>query len=154
MEKKECTKTKFANEEAAIYTLNKIAKKNQDRKRPTRSYKCKLCGLWHLTSRPEINVIIKENEALKIEIEDLKNRPVIVKVEKAPVNPQETKEFRKAVRKEAMYKELRKQMSFANEAIKKLYAEKDQLIYTIVKLRDEIEKLKFPGNNEFLAKSA
>lgn len=168
MEKKVCTKTRFANEEAAKHTIKQIAKKNQERKRPTRCYKCENCGLWHLTSLPDYDLIIKDNETLKKDnetlkkeieelkskIEELNNKLKPTKEEKTPFQIQEAKEFRKAIRKETMYKGLREQITAALARIKSLYTDRDQLLVNMVKLQNENERLRLSGSNDNLAKSA
>ena len=50
MEKKECSKVKFSSEKFADEYIEKIKKTSKREKKPTRSYFCKNCISWHLTS--------------------------------------------------------------------------------------------------------
>ncbi len=46
-----CKKLVYINESIAKQALNVISKKEQDHKKPIRTYECPICGGWHLTSK-------------------------------------------------------------------------------------------------------
>lgn len=146
MEVKECTKTKFANEEAAKHAIRQIAKKNPTGKRPTRAYECSLCGLWHLTSRPDIEVIYEENNHLKTQVANLKHEIYLMNYEKNLMTKQERNEVAKETKKENMYQQLRLANNALRERNKRIQKDNRELLQTIIKLQNEIEKLKNENN--------
>jgi hypothetical protein len=50
--KTKCKKKAYSSEEYADNVLQDIRKNSIRAKLPVRSYKCEICGWWHLTSRP------------------------------------------------------------------------------------------------------
>lgn len=60
---------KFANEEIVRY--NKAPKSSE--KTLKRSYFCKSCNAWHITSREDVFVVLKENKRLIKETKILKD---------------------------------------------------------------------------------
>jgi len=82
----ECKKTKFVDEKAAEFYINKLKVTSVRNVKPVRAYLCMKCTTWHLTSKPEIPAktvdmmsklagkyehIINEKDAV---IEELKNK--------------------------------------------------------------------------------
>lgn len=65
----DCKKTKFATEKDAEYFIKKLKATSIRHEKPTRSYLCPFCMLWHLTSKTkeEVDVVNK----LKAKIEKL-----------------------------------------------------------------------------------
>ncbi len=49
-----CTKITFLSRKEANYMINKAKWKEQEHKKPVRSYQCERCGFWHLTSKEKI----------------------------------------------------------------------------------------------------
>lgn len=145
MVKKVCTKTIFANEEAAKAVIEQIAKKNQDRKRPTRAYKCPDCGHWHLTSLPDIDKLLQENANLHRQVDDLKQQVQLLIQEKT-ISKEEGKDLKRSIKKEDMYKQLLSQQEAARKANKQLEKDKAVLLQSVVNLQNEIERLKAAGN--------
>ena len=47
----DCKKTKFATEKDAEFFINKLKTTSVRHEKPTRSYLCPYCFLWHLTSK-------------------------------------------------------------------------------------------------------
>ncbi|MGZ4056367.1 MAG: hypothetical protein ACXVDZ_18260 [Bacteroidia bacterium] len=50
--KKVCEKITYISEKDAKHEIKKIREKEQEHKKPVRSYGCEKCGGWHLTSIP------------------------------------------------------------------------------------------------------
>jgi len=69
-----CKKSKFASEEYALNALKGIQAKSKRKVVPCRAYLCKYCNSWHLTSRPDGFKLQKENEELKQEVAELKEK--------------------------------------------------------------------------------
>ena len=69
-----CKKASFLNKSAASDFINALKKKGKENI-PVRSYLCKKCNHWHLTSQQD------EVGKLKLEIEELKKQ-IILKDEK------------------------------------------------------------------------
>ena len=68
-----CKKVRFNNEENALFSLKKITTTSTRKVVPIRAYLCQ-CGAWHLTSRPDSFALLKENELLKLEIAQQKEK--------------------------------------------------------------------------------
>ena len=68
-----CKKVKYSSEKDALFALDKIRLDSNRKVIPIRAYHCH-CGLWHLTSRLDIKDIQKENEKLRTELSELKNK--------------------------------------------------------------------------------
>lgn len=68
-----CKKVKYSSEKDALFALDKIRLDSNKKVIPIRAYHCH-CGLWHLTSRLDIKDIQKENEKLRTELSELKNK--------------------------------------------------------------------------------
>ncbi len=47
-----CDKQAYVSKKVANLHLSVISKKEQDHKKPVRSYECDKCGAWHVTSIP------------------------------------------------------------------------------------------------------
>lgn len=69
---KECKKTSFLDEKQALFYVDKL-KTSTRKNKPVRVYLCPYCKTWHLTSKPDRDKLIKENEILRIQIDALKN---------------------------------------------------------------------------------
>ncbi len=74
----QCTKTKFANEKAALDYVRRLKNTSTRSIIPTRAYLCPYCETWHLTSHgsysekeKRLQIIIDKRNA---EIEDLKKK--------------------------------------------------------------------------------
>lgn len=77
-----CKKTRYASEKDANDDIARIRAKSKRETVPIRSYRCNLCGFWHLTSREDyrekINDLQKEIENLKSENSRLKSELELV----------------------------------------------------------------------------
>lgn len=47
-----CEKVQYPTQKAAKAELKRIAAREQQHRKPTRTYECGKCGAWHLTSMP------------------------------------------------------------------------------------------------------
>jgi hypothetical protein len=51
-----CRKTRYRDELAALFAIDRIANKGRDTGvRPVRAYRCPNCRAWHITSQPNNN---------------------------------------------------------------------------------------------------
>lgn len=141
MRRKECLKTKFASEDAAKAVIDQIARKNQNRKKPKRSYHCEDCGLWHLTSLPDFDYLLEENKNLKNQIDELKSQIFAMRQEKE-LTKSEGREFKKEIKKEEMYDQLRAAMNASRKVNKQLNNDKKVLLQSVINLQTELESLK------------
>jgi hypothetical protein len=48
-----CSKTKFQTKDEAISRVKEIGERGGEHRKPRRSYKCSICGYYHLTSKPK-----------------------------------------------------------------------------------------------------
>lgn len=55
-----CKKVAYANEKLANEDVERIQAKSIRDKKPIRSYKCKKCDLWHLTSSPNFKTLYED----------------------------------------------------------------------------------------------
>lgn len=116
-----CKKVRFANEEAALFSLKKIQSISKRRIVPIRAYLCKYCKTWHLTSRPDPFELLKENETLKVENAKLKQEIV-------DLNKKENKELRVKIRADARVVEQRLFIEDLQRTIKTLRWDKSTLL--------------------------
>lgn len=56
-----CVKVKFRSEKDAQFYIDKLAKKSTRKVIPQRSYLCRICNTWHLTSQPNKFLIEKKS---------------------------------------------------------------------------------------------
>ena len=61
----DCKKIGFEDEKSANFTLKKIIEVSKKKILPKRVYKCIRCSKWHLTSKPDIKVLQKQNLELR-----------------------------------------------------------------------------------------
>jgi len=66
-----CKKVSFVDKISAEITLKQIIKNNTSENLPQRAYECNKCGYWHLTTKPDINLLIEENSNLKKKVNEL-----------------------------------------------------------------------------------
>ena len=77
----DCSKTKFANEKAALFYIEKLQATSIRSKIPNRAYLCEHCLTWHLTSTPqEESMVSKYKKRLQVQIE--LNKRLQAKLEK------------------------------------------------------------------------
>jgi rubrerythrin len=62
-----CNKTKFKQKYRAEEFLKQINSIQDGKKKPIRTYKCEICGTYHLTSQIEatLNIKLKHEEQFK-----------------------------------------------------------------------------------------
>lgn len=59
-----CEKLRFTTYDLAQKALNKISEAEQAHKRPVRAYNCDKCGMWHLSSKPQVIHKIEFNQPI------------------------------------------------------------------------------------------
>ncbi len=132
MEKKCSKKVKFGSEKAALFAITKIKKESTRKTIPIRAYLCK-CGAWHLTSRPDVFELQKQNDAMKLEIMQLKKQ-----IEDCKLS--EKKEARIKIRADERVKEHIKAIQNLNKELKELRNGRNQLISDNIILRKKLEE--------------
>lgn len=128
-----CKKVKFNDENSASFTLKKIHQNTTLDKKPIRAYECKICGCWHLTSKPDVfavesenKMLVEENKILKQQIEGLqKNENYQIKLD---------------ARKDSLVKQLKQQFSMMAGEMKKIRAEKSRIQNELISLKLSLEK--------------
>jgi hypothetical protein len=64
-------KTRYTSEDFALKDIERIQSKSARDKVPQRTYKCNICGFWHLTSQVSKEDLFREIGALKAENKEL-----------------------------------------------------------------------------------
>lgn len=133
-----CAKITYSTKQFADYDIKRIAKISKRSKVPVRSYQCKQCGQWHLTSTEKqgdtffqdliqhIHILLEENRALR---ESAHRYEKLTKAERKEVAVDE---------RVAMLQIALEKTGVRNSALNKTNRE---LITKIVKLEKSIEVL-------------
>lgn len=134
----ECKKVKYATEEYALFDIERIGKKSNRSKVPTRAYFCH-CGSWHLTSRiDEKQILISklrlENHELKLKIKELN------KINQEGLSELERTE-RLELRRDKMILELRTGLKTTQKHNKSLQKTNAELIHKNLMLEKKNELL-------------
>jgi hypothetical protein len=72
MQPPHCKKTSFADQENALFYIDKLKRTSVRDKVPIGTYLCPKCFNWHLTSQPSRHE--QENKELRAEVETLKQK--------------------------------------------------------------------------------
>lgn len=134
----ECKKVKYATEEYALFDIERIGKKSNRSKVPTRAYFCR-CGSWHLTSIIDSKQILisklrLENHELKLKIKELNkiNQEGLSELEKTE---------RLELRRDKMILELRTGLKTTQKHNKSLQKTNAELIHRNLMLEKKNELL-------------
>ena len=138
-----CNKVQYGSESAANNDIERIKRKSNRATIPVRSYLCKICNTWHLTSKEDFSKVIPE---LRLEIDELKkeiekltilNRDL--KTENSNFKSQGSKEERAMVRADERVKKLKEDINKKDKLINGLRKDNAELIYRILQLNKKLE---------------
>lgn len=122
----QCRKTAYHSEQFALKDIERIANSSKRETKPIRTYLCKRCNLWHLSSQKEFKdeIIIRLQNEL-----DQKNKEIKLLIEENELLKKTNKnETNIEIRKNEVVKSLRIQLSKERDLIKRLRYDNNDLI--------------------------
>lgn len=131
---KVCSKVSFADEQQALFYIEKLSKTSKRKVVPQRTYLCHKCVNWHLTSQEQIktyDVISQELDELK---KELQTKDKLIKSLQETIEYERGKEL---TDKDKIIKERGEKISQQNSIISQLESKikkKDRVFNSIAKL--------------------
>jgi predicted nucleic acid-binding Zn-ribbon protein len=126
-----CVKVKYADEKTALAAIETIKRKSTRFKRPTKTYFCKQCEVWHLTSQVTREELRTENFTLTQKVALLEQQLADAKKEIELLSKSETNEEKTLARikrkNDELFVQALERAKKANEEVKKLRSRVNEL---------------------------
>lgn len=137
-----CTKVQYTSEEFALNDIKRIKLISKRSRQPFRTYYCKYCNFWHISSTS--NKVYDSLKSAETELETLKAERITllktIKELKAFNDSEEGSLQRLTIRREDTVAQLRTQVQQLNKRVKQLTTVNKDLIYRNLQLEKQIPK--------------